>query len=162
MKINEIIRYKKLSNDEKVTMHKVNGITTNSQNANVKNTVKNETVKNIVNTVVNKTNTTNTAKTNIIGTTSFDYDNIIDITSEFTSGQDWTSQYDGLVKFSINNTSGGIDIKKNSSSSNYLVHIYSSSSNSSASDCLKVSNGDKFYCIAKSGDACALLIPYKN
>ena len=31
--------------DEKVTMHKVNGITTNSQNANVKNTVKNE-VKN--------------------------------------------------------------------------------------------------------------------
>ena len=49
--------------DEKVTMHKVNGITTNSQNANVKNTVKNETVKNIVNTVVNKTNTTNTTNT---------------------------------------------------------------------------------------------------
>ena len=49
--------------DEKVTMHKVNGITTNSQNANVKNTVKNETVKNLVNTVVNKTNTTNTTNT---------------------------------------------------------------------------------------------------
>lgn len=49
--------------DEKVTMHKVNGITTNSQNANVKNTVKKETVKNIVNTVVNKTNTTNTTNT---------------------------------------------------------------------------------------------------
>lgn len=54
--------------DEKVTMHKVNGITTNSQNANVKNTVKNETVKNIVNTVVNKTNTTNTSKTNTTNT----------------------------------------------------------------------------------------------
>ena len=49
--------------DEKVTMHKVNGTTTNAQNGNVKNTVKNDIVKNVVNTVVNKNNTTNTAKT---------------------------------------------------------------------------------------------------